>query len=172
MNAIDSEPTTASKSVKNTTNSDESNLDADYNFENDDCILIDENNSKQTKAANYFKSQATNIENLESTDYVQCEKCLKKILVWYFPEHEDFHYAQEVSKQFSDTNSNTNRPVSSNDSDVNNKKRSLTETPTKGAAESNKKILNPNKGKKSKTDTNEIKPNIKSIDNYFKKINK
>jgi hypothetical protein len=85
-----------------------------------------------------------------------------------YPNAKVLHYAQEISKQFSDTN----RPVSSNDSDVNNKKRSLTETPTKGAAESNKKILNQNKGKKSKTDTHEIKPKIKSIDNYFKKLNK
>jgi len=179
MNAIDhSEPTTSAKSSKQNTNLDESNLDADSNFEeNDDYVLINENNNNnnennkqkksETASANYFQSQVANIENLESTDYVQCEKCLKKILVWYFPEHEDFHYAQEISKQLSDSN----KP--SVTSDINTKKRSLTETPTK-VAESSKKILlpNANKGKKSKSDTNENKSNVKSIDNYFKKINK
>ena len=33
--------------------------------------------------------------NVES-DMMECEKCKKRILVWEFPEHADFHYAKEV----------------------------------------------------------------------------
>ncbi|XP_060077107.1 DNA polymerase eta-like [Ylistrum balloti] len=31
-------------------------------------------------------------------DYVPCEKCQKRILVWDLPEHMDFHFAQDLQK--------------------------------------------------------------------------
>lgn len=79
-----------------------------------------------------------------------------------FPEHEDFHYAQEISKQLS-ANDRQNQ-----NEDVNKKKRSLEESSSK--TESNSKKSAPptsSKSKKPKTDGN-----LKSIDNYFKKIDK
>lgn len=157
------EPST-SKSTHNKSNSDESHLDADSNFDNDDIIVV-ENDSKQSVPTNYFQPQ---IENLEASDYVQCEKCLKKVLCWFMPEHEDFHYAQELSKQLSSTERASN--VLADES--NNKKRSLTETPTKNQkdndSDKNKKA---SKNKKLKTDTT-TKTNSKPINNYFTKLNK
>lgn len=180
---MSSEPTT-SKSANQNNKLDESSLDVDDNFDGDDCILINEN-SKQpvtnttentinnTKTNNYF--QQPNIENLEETDYVQCEKCFKKILCWFMPEHEDFHYAQELSKKLTgkeDDNSSNN----------NSKKRSLSDdTPLKNASnqktdstdKNSKKTLianTNNKSKKAKTEN--TTKSIKSIDNYFTKLNK
>ena len=104
MNAVDYldgdiQPSTSKAAIDpSKSNSDESNLDADYNFENDDCIVVSESEqksepSKDSKQSNntkpnYFQptaAAAANIENLEETDYVQCKQCLKKILIWFMP---------------------------------------------------------------------------------------
>ena len=180
---MSSEPTT-SKSLNR--NNESSLDDVDGNF--DECVIIDEDtkqseanattsattastSSSTTFASNYF--QPTNIDNLEESDYLQCQKCLKKILCWFMPEHEDFHYAQELSKELT-SKEDANNTVSSN------KKRSLTETPLKNSSNQNdnntdknsKKTLinNANKSKKPKTE-NTKSNNIKSIDNYFTKLN-
>ena len=101
MNAIENigstvEPSTSKASEQNRSKSDESNLDADYNF--DDCIVVssseNENehkneiatSSKQSNSkSTIFQTSVTNIENLEETDYVQCKQCSKKILCWFMP---------------------------------------------------------------------------------------
>lgn len=35
----------------------------------------------------------------ENVDYVLCEKCNKRILVWDLPEHQDFHFALELQNE-------------------------------------------------------------------------
>lgn len=36
--------------------------------------------------------------SFETLDYVTCKECLKKVLVWDFEEHQDFHFAQKLHK--------------------------------------------------------------------------
>lgn len=37
-------------------------------------------------------------KSFETLDYVTCKECLKKVLVWDFEEHQDFHFAQKLHK--------------------------------------------------------------------------
>jgi hypothetical protein len=93
-------------------------------------------------------------------DYVICNQCKKKILCWEMPEHEDFHYAQLISRQFASAAS-----TSAEQSEANSRKRSTAEeTPNK--IKDKKDLKN---SKKAKTNSEINKPAIKSIDNYFKK---
>jgi len=88
------EPSTSKSEEQNKSKSDKTSLDADYHFENNDCIVVslseNENsmNSKRSKIkSNFFQptSTTTEIENIEETDYVECKQCFKKILCWFMP---------------------------------------------------------------------------------------
>ena len=35
----------------------------------------------------------------DESDYVRCDKCNKRILCWNMPEHDDFHFAQQLSRE-------------------------------------------------------------------------
>ena len=107
----------------------------------------------------------------DAVDYVQCEKCRKKILVWEFPEHEDFHYAQELSKQICmpgpalATSNGANVLASkSSESSSNNKKR-------KGDAVATREMDGDgNKSKNPKTKQRKVESaTVKSIDSFFRK---
>ncbi|CAC5423294.1 POLH [Mytilus coruscus] len=51
-----------------------------------------------------------NTENPKNqSDLTSCEKCGKEILVWELPEHMDFHFAQEMQKEFREENIQSNK---------------------------------------------------------------
>lgn len=132
--------------------------------------------SKKTPmVTSYFEKhpEAMSNQTNDDIDYVQCEKCRKKILAWEFPEHEDFHFAQELSRQICEAA--PPRAVLTTSNETNKKKRAMVDTPTKGDGETarsdgKKTII---KAKKMKTEANAAKKskadNIKPIHNYFKK---
>ena len=165
---------------------DESDLDADLNFENSNDNLID---SKLTDTKSLFKNNKTSPSGMielptmvphepskessagfvDDIDYVKCEKCGKKILAWEFPEHEDFHYAQDLSKQICVSAPQACLPAS-NTADTNKKKRSLTEAAGKNSNDQN--TSEPVVGKRAPAKSKKIKIeiNAKPINNYFKKL--
>lgn len=168
---------------------DESSHDAEnfnFNENSNDIVEIDQvsdnENSKKSVSPfkfpdNFFNTNSipseeasNNNREEEDVDYVKCEKCRKQILVWEFPEHEDFHFAQELSKQICMPNPNLN-PGNDNvlktSKEVNNKKRPMTETPTK-TDEGKATGLKAKKMKQSdskKSNTTSTKP----INSFFKK---
>ncbi len=99
-------------------------------------------------------------QNFADVDYVVCDQCKKKILCWEMPEHEDFHYAQQISRQFT-----TLAAATSDQSEANNRKRSTAEE-TPNRLKSQKDTKN---SKKPKTNSEANKPVVRPIDNYFKK---
>ena len=91
-------------------------------------------------------------------------------MAWEFPEHEDFHFAQELSRQICES-APAARPVLTTNNETNKKKRAMVDTPTKNDQEPKKTII---KAKKMKTEATTSKKqqktdNIKPIHNYFKK---
>lgn len=107
--------------------------------------------SKQTNSTSSVCSD-DNSKEYDDVDYVKCGTCGKKILCWEMPEHEDFHYAQMLSKQM--------QPESMMSSVSSSKKRAPNDTPVKKDGKETKTV-----SKKQKTD----KTNVKSIDSYFKR---
>lgn len=107
----------------------------------------------------------------EDIDYVLCQHCNKKILCWDYPEHEDFHYAKMISK---------NMAREENLTELTNKKRSAEDLPSKSNSESlaasenqGGLLISKTASKKMKIDmAASNKSSVKSIDNYFKKLNK
>jgi hypothetical protein len=108
----------------------------------------------------------------EDIDYVRCEKCFKMILSWEMPEHEDLHFAKEMSIQLAkEENAQT----------ILNRKRSLEKIEKEETAPKTSKttILNTKRQKKTgpnpSTNNDQSKNNkitkIKSIENYFTKKN-
>ncbi len=149
---------------------DESDLDADnFDFiEDSNDVIVD---PETTNSLNVNGGDRIADES-DDVDYIRCEKCRKRISVWEFPEHEDFHFAQELSKQIcmpAVTSSvlNASKEVNSN------RKRSISDTPNKSESSDNSNSKKPvmKASKKLKTDpgVNSKQTNIKSIDNYFKK---
>ena len=54
-----------------------------------------------TKLSDFMTKNSADAKNIyEEVDYVRCEKCSKKILCWEMTEHEDYHFAQELSREF------------------------------------------------------------------------
>lgn len=99
----------------------------------------------------------------DEVDYVKCMKCFKRILCWHMPEHEDFHYAQEVSYRLAASSSEqttTTTVVSTA-----NRKRSIENESVRGTQSSNKSSNN-NSNKKFKKQQNDSKENNK-LDKYF-----
>lgn len=153
-------------------NIDDSDADVDVD------VLLDENQS--TGGANTISKSSEKIIDylnkvpddfiLEDVDYVMCEKCNKRILCWSMPEHEDFHFAQEISRQMSSTLGGNN--------EQNVAKKRPVEDISSNKDVKEKKLLNL-KSKKIKIEaaphaTNAAstsKSNVKSIENYFKKQN-
>jgi len=175
------EPTTS----KTAAQLDESDLDADLNFENSNDNLID---SKLTDTKIFFKNKTSPSEEIELStvvsyesakesilvddiDYVKCEKCGKKILAWEFPEHEDFHYAQDLSKQFCVSAPQTVPTAPKTDIPNNKKKRSLTEEAGKNS-HNDQNTSEPATSKRAPAKSKKIKIeiNAKPINNYFKKL--
>lgn len=136
---------------------DESDLDV-QEMDEDEVVLVDNKLEKQKDKIDEFfqkSSQQESDAKYDEIDYVLCEKCNKKILCWEMPEHEDFHFAQMLSKEESHSNS------------AQNKKRMADQTPTKDLVQN--RITNKT-GKKLKTELGEaLKSSINSIDSYFKK---
>jgi hypothetical protein len=124
--------------------------------------------------ANASKNKVKNKpNNLDEVDYVSCEKCDKKILCWEMPEHEDFHYAQEIAKQQQKELTKIQPPSIS--SEQTNKKRPIDEIARNDLliVDFSKARENEN-SKKQKTrgvdHAASNKSNIKSIDSYMKKL--
>lgn len=44
-------------------------------------------------------------------DFVLCNKCGKRILIWELPEHNDFHFAKDLSHDLNRSASSSNSPV-------------------------------------------------------------
>lgn len=136
---------------------DESDLDVQDLDNDNDLFLIDEKIEKpKDKIDNFFRKNSemsdSNVCYDDDIDYVLCEKCSKKILCWEMPEHEDFHFAQMLSKE---------------ENQSNNKKRMADQTPTKELVLNNTANKN---GKKLKTELGQtLKSSVNSIDSYFKK---
>ncbi|CAF0854622.1 unnamed protein product [Brachionus calyciflorus] len=158
------------KQKEKATKEDESDMDAD-NFEEEPIILIEEKNDKKEKKSSekinsYFMKNSKEepiTDSYDDIDYVLCDKCNKKILSWEMPEHEDFHFAQMISREQSRENINSNNNVQNNA-----KKRIAENTPTK-EDKSSKKTQSKN-SKKLKTELSEtLKSGTNSINNYFKK---
>ncbi|CAG2219563.1 POLH [Mytilus edulis] len=66
---------------------------------------------KRSSLDNFFQQctqeKTDNIKN--QSDLTSCEKCGKEILVWELPEHMDFHFAQEIQKEFREENIQSNK---------------------------------------------------------------
>ena len=152
----------------------EEDSDADVDVD----VLIDDNQSSligkgsSEKRVDYLNKVPADLI-LEDVDYVMCEKCKKRILCWDMPEHEDFHFAQTISRQISST-------LGENSEQNMAKKRPVEEISTNQDIKE-KKLLNvkSNNSKKIKVElaqtsnsANSNKSNVKPIDNYFKKQNK
>jgi len=163
----------ASNQPTTSKNADESDLDAenfDFNVEDND-VIVEKALSPSNK--NLFKVDSVEkiTNEIDNVDYIKCEKCHKKILVWEFPEHEDFHFAQELSKQICMPTVASNVLTASKEENK-NKKRAISDTPNKSESSDNsisKKTIM--KAKKLKTDSEvkSKKKSIKPIENYFKK---
>jgi hypothetical protein len=160
-------------------NDDDSDADVDVD------VLVDETpsvstlkSSKSTEKIIDFLNKPPDDFFLEDVDYVMCEKCNKRILCWDMPEHEDFHFAQTISRQMSSSLSEDREQIVA-------KKRPVEEISSNNDIKE-KKLLN-NKNSSSSSNTNKKikvdvaqtssgvasnKSNVKSIDNYFKKQNK
>lgn len=134
---------------------DESDLDVQDLDNDNDLVVVDEKIEKQKdKIDEFFRKNSEKVPNVcyDDIDYVVCEKCSKKILCWEMPEHEDYHFAQMISKE---------------ENQSNNKKRMADQTPTKELVQN--KTANKN-GKKFKSELGEaLKSSVNSIDSYFKK---
>ena len=88
--------------------------------------------------------------SLEALDYVTCEECQKKVLVWDFEEHQDFHFAQKLQKSVNVEAKHLSHVVP---------------TPLSWTTKKRKgKILQPTHTKKNKT-----KGNIQTLEVFFKK---
>ena len=173
-------------------------------FDNDDSdadadVLLDDNqaqidntasNTHATSSMKASKSSEKIVAYLskvpddlviEDVDYVMCEQCKKKILCWNMPEHEDFHFAQMISRQMSSTGEKQQ-----SGEQANLKKRSIDAVSSTNSTKNKQDIqivsVKSGNSKKLKVDTaasastsggvSSNKSNLKSIDNYFKKINK
>lgn len=79
--------------------------------------------------------------------------------MWEFPEHEDFHYAQELSKEICKPNpASSSANVLTTSSEVNSKKR-------KSENATGKQGVEAKKSKKNMAAANVAKP----IDSFFRK---
>ncbi|XP_052105521.1 DNA polymerase eta-like [Mytilus californianus] len=100
---------------------------------------------KKRSSLDTFFQQSTQekTENPKNqSDLTSCEKCGKEIIVWELPEHMDFHFAQEIQKEFREENIQSNKfPI---------KRKSVT-SPTKP------------KNKLKKTE------NVNTLTNFFSK---
>lgn len=103
---------------------------------------------------------------VENEDYIECEKCKKKILVWDMPEHTDYHFALELAGM---DKPNKSESMMSNLSEA-------ASTSSRAVGTSNKRSLNEasknsetSTSKKMKKNNNNDAKSVKSIQNYFKK---
>ncbi|GAB1611026.1 DNA polymerase eta-like [Argonauta hians] len=95
-------------------------------------------------------------DGTENLDYVDCQDCGKKILVWNFPEHQDYHFAEElqrtVNKEMINSGGNTgNRLVPGSLAPIHKRRIQASKT-------------SQNKRKKSKTD-----PCVKTLEVFFQR---
>ena len=81
--------------------------------------------------------------NDQIEDMTSCEKCGKYMLVWELPEHMDFHFAQDIQKEFRQEDAQMNRTSIKRKSDV----------------------ISPEKSKKK----SKIVENVKTLTNFFSK---
>jgi hypothetical protein len=120
----------------------------------DSDILLDENDT-----SNIHNELPIGLKIDEQIDIMKCSTCGKKVLVWEMPEHQDFHYAQTLSKEACAYKENNKRPIE-------------TESESGGALINNKD----KKSKKMKVEistlkkTDENNSNKKLIEKYFKKL--
>ena len=144
------------------------------NTANDETKKNNENNKqKSAPIIDYFKktNNKPNNEteenvasnNMTSEDYIECEKCKKKILVWEMPEHFDFHFALELSNLDKTTNSIS---VASNISNNNPVIKKANKRITSEQTDKNENTVTMSKKQKK---TEQPSTSIKKIDNYFKK---
>lgn len=121
----------------------------------------DENKSKSS-IENYIGSTASNF--CDDNDYIECEKCKKKILVWNMPEHSDYHFALELAQ--ADRSTNLKPTVVENTKNtIVNKKRANDDD---GECKSENSVQTTSK-KSKKVEQVQAKP-VKTIQSYFKKV--
>jgi hypothetical protein len=152
-------------------NDEESNLSTNSSIEiinitNKNIEEITGNSKKPATKIDFFKTTNQYTDEFgqnfdEEKDYIECEKCKKKILVWDMPEHSDYHFAVELSKvdkyvNNSNTANNSNIETGIVISKSTSSKRLNNETT---ASATNKKLK---KNDESKTGN-------KKIESYFKK---
>ena len=102
------------------------------------------------------------VNNENSEDYIECEKCRKKILIWDMPEHSDYHFALEISK--------LDNPVAANAaSNATNIIKKANNSNKRVNSEQNDKITIATTNKKQKKNEQQ-ESNSKKIENYFKKL--
>ena len=140
------------KIVSKQNDPDDSDKDADS-----DVLLDDNSNSNEFRIQN----ENTNPVIDENIDLIRCETCNKKILVWDMPEHQDFHFAQQLSREIC-TSSSITANTSTNKRPIEDQEKSSS-------------ILKKSNNKKIKTDNsvsnNNSSNTAKQIDKYFKKLN-
>ena len=124
---------------------------------------IQRNNSSLNMSGENATPSYVATQMFDDVDYVVCATCKKKILCWEMPEHEDFHFAQLISKEF--TKSVSQLSESENVSIT--KRKTMEETPNKPS--SSKEASGNTKNSKKLKINLDVKTNDKSIDNYFKK---
>lgn len=54
--------------------------------------------SSETKSCSQLSENLPDVINLASDDFMECERCSKRIVVWEMPEHMDFHFALDLQK--------------------------------------------------------------------------
>ena len=67
----------------------------------------------QPSICDKFFASRTELPNKGFTaeDFVLCNKCGKRILIWDLPEHNDFHFAQDLSHDLNSSASSSNSPM-------------------------------------------------------------
>ena len=111
-----------------------------------------------------LKQKESDAEKFDEVDYVKCERCNLKILCWEMPEHEDYHFAKELSRQFA---------PNAIDTSTAGKKRSIDEIATKSEenVHAQKTILTSKNKKVKSNNSTETGQKNKSIGQFFKKLN-
>jgi len=134
--------------------------------DSDVVVIEDSNEIAQTDTRENQIKEKLPVSN-EYEEFIECEKCKKKTLVWDMPEHNDYHFALELDaldkpKKSDSVMSNLSEAASTSSKAGTSNKRSLTE------ASKNSETSNSKKMKKNNNNNNDAK-SVKSIQNYFKK---
>jgi hypothetical protein len=156
---------TLSVDEKTNESHDHSSLTAYSNNSSEAITLVDEEERKPATVVALFSNlkaktpvapiaQDQNAYACDDQDYIECEKCKKRILVWEMPEHSDYHFALDLYKHAAPSREPIIKPTSI----LKSTKRKETDKTESSAG-----------SKKSKKNPSETVKSIKPLENYFKK---